>query len=139
MVLSRIWSAFIIIAIGVAAIRMASGDEKIFNRMVVGKSSDKYDSVFYASTGSFLNQKLSSNYAAFLKEYGYFKTDSAQQASILLTDNLANDSIALIRTLNPGIKTYTYVSVQKNLTRKVDGIIETAKRITPNNTPSEQA
>src|ERR1700733_1933409 len=102
MVLSRIWSAFIIIAIGVAAIRMASGDEKIFNRMVVGKSSDKYDSVFYASTGSFLNQKLSSNYAAFLKEYGYFKTDSAQQASILLTDNLANDSIALIRTLNPG-------------------------------------
>jgi hypothetical protein len=48
MVLSRIWSAFVIIAILVASFRMIGGDDKIFSRMVVGKSSDKYDSVFYA-------------------------------------------------------------------------------------------
>ncbi len=127
MVLSRIWSAFIIIAILVAGIRMFTGDEKIFTRMVVGKSSDKYDSTFYYAIGSPVNQKLSPKYADFLKEYGYYKTDSVKQASVLLTDGLSKDSAELIRTSNPALKIYTYVSVQKKLTRKVDGIIETGK------------
>ena len=127
MVLSRIWSAFIIIAIVVAGIRMVAGDEKIFTRMVVGKSSDKYDSVFYAVVGSPLNQKLSPRYADFLKEYGYYKADSAHRPSVLLTDNIAHDSVAILRAANPDIKEYTYVSVQRTLQRKTDGIIETAK------------
>ena len=67
MALSRIWSAFIIIAVLVAGIRMFSGDEKIFTRMVVGKSSDKYDSTFYYGIGSPLTQKLSPKYADLLK------------------------------------------------------------------------
>ncbi len=58
MALSRIWSAFILVAFLVAGIKMVGGDEKIFNRMVVGKSSDKYDSVFYFAIGSPVNQKL---------------------------------------------------------------------------------
>ena len=127
MALSRIWSAFIIIAVLVAGIRMATGDEKIFTRMVVGKSSDKYDSTFYFAIGSPLNQKLSPKYAEFLKEYGYYKTDSANKASVLLTDNLAADSLKMISTAYPALKTYTYISVQKKLVRKVDGIIETSK------------
>ena len=127
MALSRIWSAFIIVAILIAGIRMASGDEKIFTRMVVGKSSDKYDSVYYFAIGSPLNQHLSSKYPEFLKEYGYYQTDSAYKASVLLTDNLAHDSVAVIKAANPAIKVYTYVSVQKKFVRNVDGIIETAK------------
>jgi hypothetical protein len=65
--------------------------------------------------------------AEFLKEYGYYKTDSVKLASVLLTDNLSNDSVNVAKATNPAIKTYTYVSVQKQLVRKVDGIIETAK------------
>jgi len=127
MALSRIWSAFIIIAIVVAGIRMFAGDDKIFTRMVVGKWSDKYDSVFYTGIGSPLNQKLSPKYADFLREYGYYKADSAHHATILLTDNLASDSANIIRAANPGIKEYTYLSIQRKLERKVDGVIETAK------------
>ena len=127
MALSKIWSAFIIIAIVVAAIRMAAGDEKIFSRMVVGKSSDKYDSVFYAGVGSPLSQNLSPKYADFLKDYGYYKADSSHKPTVLLTDKMTNDSVAIIRAANPGIKEYTYVSVQRKLERKTDGIIETAK------------
>src|SRR5215213_1852041 len=127
MVLSRIWSAFIIIAVLVAGIRMVGGDEKIFTRMVVGKSSDKFDSVYYFAIGSPLNQKLSPKYADFLREYGYARVDSAHKATVLLTDNLSHDSVAVARAANPSLKTYTYVSVQKNLIRRVDGIIETAK------------
>jgi len=127
MALSRIWSAFIIIAIVVAAIRMIAGNETIFTKMVVGKSSDKYDSVYYYAIGSPVNQRLSPKYPDFLKEYGYYRTDSIQRASVLLTDNMAHDSVNTVMIVNPGIKTYTYLSVQKKLERKVDGIIETAK------------
>ena len=127
MVLSRIWSAFIIIAVLVAGVRMFAGDEKIFSRMVVGKSSDKYDSVFYAAVGSPVTQNLSSDYGAFLKEYGYFRADSFHRPSVLLTDNLSHDSVGLLQSVYPGIKTHTYVSVQTRLQKKVDGIIETAK------------
>lgn len=127
MALARIWSAFIIIAIIVALVRMIGGDQKIFTRMVVGKSSDKYDSVYYYGIGSPLNQKLSPKYREFLQEYGYYKTDSIRQAAVLLTDNPVHDSVNIVRALKPGITTYTYTSVQKTLVRKVDGIIETAK------------
>ena len=127
MALSRIWSAFIIIAVLVAGFRMLRGDEKIFTRMVVGKSSDKFDSVYYVSLGSPLNQNLSPKYSDFLREYGYSKKDSAYKATVLLTDNLAHDSINIIKAANPSIQVYTYVSIQKKLVRKVDGIIETAK------------
>lgn len=127
MALSRIWAAFIIIAIAVATVRMVSGDEKIFTRMVVGKSSDKYDSVHYYAIGSVVNQQLTSSYPDFLKEYGYYRTESVAKASVLLTDNLDSDSVSLVTAANPFIKTYTYLSVQKKLERKVDGIIETAK------------
>ncbi|WP_276502238.1 nucleoside recognition domain-containing protein [Terrimonas pollutisoli] len=127
MALSRIWSAFIIIAFLVAGFRMLKGDEKIFTRMVVGKSSDKYDSIYYVTVGSPLNQNLSPKYAEFLREYGYAKRDSAHKATVLLTDDLAKDSVNIIKAANPSIQTFTYTSVQKKLERKVDGIIETAK------------
>lgn len=127
MALSRIWSAFIIIAFLVAGMKMIGGDEKIFNRMVVGRSSDKYDSIFYYAVGSPVTQKLSPKYADFLKEYGYFKAESVQQASVLLTDNLQADSVQMARAANPSLKLFTYISVQRQLVRKVDGIIETAK------------
>ena len=127
MALSRIWSAFIILAVVVAAIRMIGGDKTIFSRMVVGKSSDAYDSTFYIHIGSPLNQNLSANYPAFLKEYGYVKTDSIAKASVLLADNLQHDSVSILKSLSPGLKVYTYLSIQSKLQRKTDGIVQTAK------------
>ena len=127
MVLSRIWSAFIIIAIIVAGVKMINGNEKIFTKMVVGKSSEKYDSIYYVSLGSPLTQNLSPKYIDFLKEYGYYKTTSATSATVLLTDNLQTDSVNIVRAANPAIKVYTFLSIQKKLERKADGIIETAK------------
>lgn len=127
MALSRIWSAFIILAVLIAAFRMAGGDETIFNRMVVGKASDPYDSVYFVGIGSPLNQNLSPRYIDFLKEYGYTKTDSVQRASVLLTDHLTHDSVLLIKGIHPAIKIFTYKSIQTRLQRKADGIIQTAK------------
>jgi spore maturation protein SpmA/spore maturation protein SpmB len=127
MALSRIWSAFIIIAVVVAAFRALKGDATIFNRMVTGKSSDAYDSVAFVAVGSPLSQKLSPKYFDLLKEYGYTRRDSALQAKVLLTDNLRSDSVWLLQAQNPELKAYTYTGIQAKLERKVDGIVETAK------------
>ena len=43
------------------------------------------------------------------------KKDSVLHATVLLTDNLAHDSIDIIKAANPSIQVYTYVSVQKKL------------------------
>jgi hypothetical protein len=112
MVLSRIWSAFIIIAFMVAGFKMLQGDEQIFTRMVTGKSSDKYDSVFYYGTGNPTTMALSTN---------------LQKATLVLTDAATADSASILKSSNPILKIDTYVSIQKKLVRKVDGIIETAK------------
>jgi len=127
MALSRIWSAFIIIAVIVASVRMMNGDEKIFSRMVVGKSSDKYDSVFYYAVGSPVNQKLSPDYYIFLSEYGYYRADSQHEVTAILTDNLNADSVRLLKQLYANADVQTYISIQSKLQRKTDGIIETAK------------
>jgi spore maturation protein SpmA/spore maturation protein SpmB len=127
MALSRIWSAFIIVAIAVALFRMIGGDEKIFSRMVVGKSSDAYDSVYYVAVGSPINQHLSPKYAEFLREYGYARKDSAKQATVLLTDDINSDSIKTLKADNPALDVYTYAGIQSRLQRKADGIIQTAK------------
>lgn len=106
---------------------MVNGDKQIFNRMVVGKSSDKYDSVYYYAIGSPVNQNLSSRYGDLLKEYGYYRADSAKMATVLLTDRLDHDSVVIATANNPNLIPFTYVSIQSKFRRKVDGIIETAK------------
>ncbi|GAB4091935.1 nucleoside recognition domain-containing protein [Flaviaesturariibacter terrae] len=127
MALSRIWSAFIIIAVLLAGFRALRGDSGIFNRMVTGKSTDAYDTVSYVAVGSAQRQGLSPKYADFLKEYGYARRDSAQQASVLLTDDLRSDSVRILRARNPKLDVYTYTGIQSKLERKADGIVETAK------------
>ena len=49
MALSKIWAAFIIVAITMAGFKFTFYDDKeVFNRMVTGKSSDEYVTVYYA-------------------------------------------------------------------------------------------
>src|SRR3982750_1733300 len=120
MVLSRIWASFVIIAVIVAGIKMFGGDKTIFNRMVVGKSKDPYDTVYYYTIDSAVSQKLSRDYPKFLKEYGYARSDSAQKATVLLTSRMDHDSVNIVKALNPNIKVYTYLSVQSKLERKSD-------------------
>lgn len=127
MTLSRIWSAFVIVAVFVAGIRMAGGDASIFTRMVVGKSTDKYDSVYYVAVGQPVKQGLSERYPDLLREYGFHKTMEPSKASLLISDGQSADSVNLILSTHPNLQTYTYESIQKKMVRKVDGVIETAK------------
>lgn len=122
MALSRIWSAFIIIAIAVAGYKcFFSGDKEIFSRMVSGKSDDSYDTVYYQMSGSpqsagFISEE---SFIKYITAYGYIQADSVHPASVLITDNIERTT-----TVTPA---FTYASIQSKLTKKADGIIETCK------------
>jgi spore maturation protein SpmA/spore maturation protein SpmB len=123
MALSRIWSAFIIIAIVVGAWKWFGGNDEIFSRMVTGKSSDVYD---YYMTGSVESTGVTieslTEYAA---GYGYVRKPDASKAKYLITDDVNSDSTRILRSLNPSIKVLTYQQWVKRFIKPVDGIIDT--------------
>ena len=130
MALSKIWSAFIIVAISVAAFKyIFSGDQQIFSRMVVGRADDPYDSVSYVMVGSPETAGYTSRegFQQFMGGYGYYLADSGQPAQVIIAEDLAADSTRLLQSTVPGAQLYTYRSIQNRITRKADGIIETTK------------
>lgn len=130
MALSRIWSAFIIVAIVVAAFRcFVGGDEKIFSRMVIGKADDTYETIYFRTVGSAVNSGYSSgeNFNAHLGNYGYLPADESHPATVIITDNVNADSVRMLKTADPALKVFTYRSIQPKLVKNVDGIIETCK------------
>src|SRR5687768_3667757 len=121
MALSRIWSAFIIIAITVAGFKyLFSNDQQIYSRMVVGKADDPYDSVSYYMIGKPENAGYTSreSFAGFVSTYGFYLTDSANPGAVVVTDNLDHDSVKLLQAADPTLKVYTYRSLQSRLVKK---------------------
>ncbi|HVG40709.1 MAG TPA: nucleoside recognition domain-containing protein [Chitinophagaceae bacterium] len=130
MALSRIWSAFIITAILVASFKyFFANDQQIFSRMVVGRADDPYDSIAYIMIGSPQKEGIASKqeFSKVLTPYGYTLRDSVQKSTVLITDDMANDSVQIVKALNPGLSVYTYRNIQSKLVKKADGIIETCK------------
>lgn len=126
MALSRIWAAFILIAISVAGYKcFFAGDEAIFTRMVTGKADDSYQTIYYATAGSPEGNK--EDFSAHISSYGYVAADSANPATVIITDDLASDSTSILQAQYPAAKTFTYRTIQTQLAKKVDGIIETCK------------
>jgi spore maturation protein SpmA len=129
MALSRIWSAFIIIAVLVATCKATFlGDNRIFSNMVVGKADDPYDTVGYVMLGSPNSAGIASreSFAKYLAGYGYVAADSAHAATVIISDNANSDSVSLAKS-GQNIPVYTYKSIQSKLVKKADGIIETCK------------
>ena len=129
MALSRIWSAFILVAIAVAASKwLFSGDTGIFSRMVTGKADDPYDSVSYVTVGSPQSGGMTAEtFSTYIGGYGYRLADATHPARVLITDNANADSVRMLKAANPGLNVYTYRSIQAQLVKKADGIIETCK------------
>ena len=130
MALSRIWSAFIITAILVALFKwIFAADKDIFSRMVIGRADDPYDSVSYMMIGDPEKYGFTSRegFTQFIEGYGYAEKTSVDANTVLITDDVQADSVTRFTSQYPGIKVYSYRSIQPKLTRKADGIIETCK------------
>lgn len=129
MALSRIWSAFIIIAITVAGFKCFNGDKQIFSRLVIGKADDAYDSVRYQMIGNPEAEGITSkeSFAKYLNGYGYIEADSLHKAAVVIVNKSNNDSARILKSENPSLQIFTYRSIQSKLVKKADGIIETCK------------
>ena len=129
MALSRIWSAFIIVAITVALVKYLTGDGNIFSRMVTGKADEAYETISYRMIGSPEKAGYTSRtaFSEFLAGYGYKLNDSLLAPTVLITDHPAHDSVNMLKSQYPAVGVYTYSSIQRKLVRKADGIIETCK------------
>src|ERR1043165_274448 len=126
MALSRIWSAFIIVAILVAGYRcFFAGDKQIFSRMVTGKADETYTTIHYKMVGdpAASGMRSKEDYTGYLAGYGYTLADSVNAPTVLLTDNPTADSIAVLKGMYPAAQVYTYRAVQAKLVKKADGII----------------
>lgn len=130
MALSKIWAAFIMVAVLTASYKwLVNNDQSIFSRMVVGRADDAYDTVYYAAIGDPARNGIISkeNFSKTLLSYGYKPADSAHKPTVLISDDVRADSVSLFKNSNLHINTYTYRSIQNRLSRKADGIIETCK------------
>jgi spore maturation protein SpmA len=129
MALSRIWSAFIIIAVTVACFKFFSGDQKIFAKMVTGKADDAYDTVYYKMAGAVRLPGISSQeaFSKYISAFGYVPADSLHQPSVILVAEPASDSARFWHNAYPAAVIKTYKKLQSGLVRNADGLIETCK------------
>ena len=128
MALSRIWSAFIIIAILVAGIKciVVDGQRDIFSRMVTGKSDDAYN---YYAIGAPTGTKYATtdSFSKAVEPFAYKRKDKPEDANTLLTDNMTADSVKILKAKYPTLRVFTYAQVLNRLQKPIDGIIETCK------------
>src|SRR5918993_4551609 len=128
MALSRIWSAFIIIAIVLASFKcfFVDGHQDIFSRMVTGKADDvnAYYALGTPTTAGILSVD---SFSRRVENFGFRKKEKPADANTLVTDNLLADSVRILKAMYPAMKVFTYQQVLNRNQRPVDGIIETCK------------
>lgn len=128
MALSRIWSAFIIIAIVLASFKcfFVDGQQDIFSRMVTGKADDTNN--FYALGSPSVHGFPSvDSFAHSVENFGFKRKEKPSEGNSLVTDDLNADSVKILKSQYPALKVFTYQQVLNRNQRPVDGIIETCK------------
>jgi len=115
MALSKIWAAFILVAVLVAGYKNFSGQDKdIISRMVSGKASDTYDTVYYQPlTG------LPADLAQKAIAFGWLPADSLHPATIAVVPG-GTAYTGSLQALTPE-------QLNNRLVKHTDGIIETSK------------
>ena len=128
MALSRIWSAFIIIAIIMAGYQcfFVDGQNDMFTRMVTGKADESYNYIAIGSPSS-AGIPTRDSFAKKVNSYSYFRKDSLADCNILVTDNMHSDSVRLLKGKNQTLRVFSFKQVLNRLQKPVDGIIETCK------------
>ncbi|MES2848666.1 MAG: nucleoside recognition domain-containing protein [Bacteroidota bacterium] len=122
MALSRIWSAFIIVALLVAAFHFTfnSSRDDIFGRLVTGTAKDefKYVSVLDSFSTADINKQM--------KDYGYvLEKEAGKDTKYIIADRLTNDSASVIQSKFPAIRIVEPDYILGKKQKPVDGVIAT--------------
>ncbi len=95
MALSRIWSAFILIALSVGCYHFIFNNSRddIFGRMVTGTAKDEYKFV------SVLDSTSTAALAKEMKDYGYIlQKEADKETKYILADRATNDSALKVQS-----------------------------------------
>lgn len=124
MALSKIWSAFIIIALAVAAwlFLFNSSRDDIFGRMVTGTAKDDYKFVIIGDSTT------SAGLAAEMKDYAYLSQKAVDKDTrFIVADRLNWDSATKLSKDFPAARVVGFDYIKGRKQKPVDGIIATAK------------
>lgn len=126
MALSRIWTAFILIALATATFQFiwVEGQHDIFARLVTGKSDDSYATYFHPRAD--WDSATSTAFMAQAKAVGYKSVVAASEATVIVVDPVGSAADSLNQAY-PQATRYSYHALQNRLHKPVDGIIETTK------------
>lgn len=128
MALSRIWSAFIIVAVVVACYHwLVLGNEVIFNRMVVGTSKDTYSYVMVGPVNGDTSEKARTAFQNEIKAWGFVPAESVKAARYIITSDPNADTIKSLRKIIPDASVYSFDYIRTIGMKPVDGVIETCK------------
>ncbi len=122
MALSRIWSAFIIVALLVASYHFIfnSSRDDVFGRMVTGTSKDefKYVAIGDSATVASLSKEM--------KEYGYvLQTNADKETKYIVSANVAADTVLKLQKNFTSARAVTYTYIQARKQKMMDGVIAT--------------
>src|SRR5574343_105347 len=128
MALTRIWSAFILIAIGMAVYQTVyvTGQDDVFTRIVTGRSD--YSQTWYAVQPSNWQATVSADSLnRIMAPFGYKKLESPRDAAILVYQSHQTDSVQALLSSQPSLKAYTLSAFLNRRFKPADGIVETCK------------
>lgn len=126
MALSRIWTAFILIALGMATYQFiwVEGQQDVFARLVTGKADDSYATYFHPRSD--WDSAARSQFLSKAKAVGYKPVESPAEATILVIQPNEAGADSMQKAF-PQSTIYAYSALQHRLRKPVDGIIETTK------------
>ena len=122
MALSRILSAFIVVALLVASYHFIfnSSRDDVFGRMVTGTSKDefKYVAIGDSATVASLSKEM--------KEYGYIsQTTADKETKYIVSANVAADTVLKLQKNFTSARAVTYSYIQARKQKMMDGVIAT--------------
>jgi spore maturation protein SpmA len=129
MALSRIWSAFIIIALGVALVKFCfdSSQDDIFGRMVTGTSKDEF-TYFAAGDINRYGYPSVDSFDKRVSRFGYKRVNKVDETTrYIITDDTNNDSIQAMLAKSPATRAVTYGYINGRLQKPVDGVLATCR------------
>ena len=128
MALTRIWSAFIIIAVVMAGYKcfFVDGQNDVFTRMVTGKADEVNNYVIIGDIKS-IKDTSKQNFSTQAENFAFTRDFKPKDLNTIITDDAGADTVKALKQKFPVAKVYTFKQATNRLQKPVDGIIETCK------------
>lgn len=129
MALSKIWSAFILIALSVASYQFIfnSSKDDVFGRMVTGTSKDEFKYVAIGNVTKYGKPSIDS-FAKEMAVYGFKKQDAVtDETKFLVTDDVNADTVRQLQQQFAALRAVEYSYILGKKQKPIDGIIATCK------------